>query len=322
MRNKIFFVGNANRKPEFRISTFATINDEDKVEFAKRAETNEARIHIAAIGENFNKIQSIIKNDKINIVQPLSIASNSEQISFPRVEGQRLETILMEALHNDNREKIVEILEEYKRMIDLFTTEFIPDTNNIFCNSSKLFDSDDELCLNIYDSHLNNIIVDDNQWTLIDYEFLFNFSIPKRLLIARALYIFCMTYNETLRFAIDQIDVVDLGAILYPKIFLEYASIKDLNDALLIEMDFQEYIIGSRPKYKELIEVNPPRKPELGVINELQKYVIHLENDIASLTEYIDTANTKIITMENSRLVRLGKVANRVKNKLPLKMKK
>lgn len=152
-------------------------------------------------------------------------------VRFEYVPGKSLEEILDECLEKKKYEEVVKRILDFASRIRkscdgsfFYTT---PDYENIFQN---IFFDKNVLAFSVtnLDMVFSNIIVRDDIWNIIDYEWVFHFPIPVDFIIYRAVYYY-MTASK--RKELQEIGIWKLLGIE-----------KDLKKYQLMEYRFQRYI--------------------------------------------------------------------------------
>lgn len=157
-----------DRDEAFAIRT--TILDKDNtITVEKRALRKESVAHVAAIAENYELFAKKHRDCEFEINKCFSTTSEALQEGYVRleyVEGVTLEEVLDDCVKNEEQEKFTEYFHKFCRFVKI-------------SNKKKPAN---------FDLIFQNIIVDENKWVAIDYEFSFDREIPASLVIARAIH--------------------------------------------------------------------------------------------------------------------------------------
>ncbi|KHG32923.1 hypothetical protein [Sulfurospirillum sp. MES] len=185
----IFAKYNSERLPQYQIVT-KLVQDENENKYAiKQALTKEAQKHIDQIFLNYELLAS---KYTINLVQP---RKTSNGILFEMAQGKSLENILLECIEKSDKESFEKYVNKFIDFVDSFVTK----RNVIFepCENFKSIfgewesnEPQDIIEIANIDMIFGNIFVDNAIFTLIDYEWVFNFPIPKSYVVWRSLAIF------------------------------------------------------------------------------------------------------------------------------------
>gem|GEM_PF-3886698 len=185
----IFAKYNSERLPQFQIVTKLVKDNNEKHYAIKQALTKEALKHIDQIFLNYELLTS---KYTINLVQP---QKTSDGILFEMAQGKSLENILLECIEKSDKESFEKYVNKFIDFVDSFVTKrnviFEPCENfkSIF-GEWKNNEPQDIIEIANIDMIFGNIFVDNAIFTLIDYEWVFNFPIPKSYVVWRSLAIF------------------------------------------------------------------------------------------------------------------------------------
>ena len=184
------------RKPEFQVATILKENSEDSIA-VKSPIREEAKEHIADLAKHYSSLSKSAKR-----IKPIEVKLENDDAIFPFVEGTSLDSLLVERLH-------VADWDGFKRVISDFSARLEEGgaINNDWANSEAFqevfgqVEGFPQICLspaNI-DTVFTNLFVIDNpneDWAAIDYEWTFNFAVPVRFILYRALDRFCFAHSS------------------------------------------------------------------------------------------------------------------------------
>lgn len=191
----IFAKYNRERLPKYQIVTKIVV-DEDGHKYAlKEALCDEAMEHIENIYTNYELLKS---SYDINLVKPRRLTNG---LIFEMANGKSLENILLKCYNkNDN--------EEFQKYIDMFLSfiDGMVSKRNVEFKPSKEFKSifgeweidkpQDIIKVANIDLIFGNIFLNEKyEFSLIDYEWVFDFEIPKSYIIWRSLNIFSVYHS-------------------------------------------------------------------------------------------------------------------------------
>ncbi|WP_060825347.1 rhamnan synthesis F family protein [Sulfurospirillum cavolei] len=226
----IFIKQNSNRLPQYQTMTTIVEDDSGRRYAIKEPLHEDAKKHIDNIFFNYK----LLKNQfNINLVKP---TKKSNQIQFEMAQGQLMEKLMSMALEERNPTLFESYIQKFVSYVDQFVTkrnvEFQP------CNQFKtvfgewtISEPQDLLeCANI-DMIFGNLFIFDNKFTLIDYEWVFEFSIPKSFIIWRAIFVFSIYHNIE-------------SFINNLKPFFKHHE-----DFLKLDHSFNAYVYGKKKKY-------------------------------------------------------------------------
>jgi hypothetical protein len=193
----IFAKINSERLPQFDIITKIIIDDTGEKIALKEPVTSDALPHIEAIYNNYTLL-----NDKykINLATP---TLKNNKIYFKMAKGESLEVLLLRAIETNDSKTITTLLNRYLALLDsmvsLRNTQFIPSIE-----FAKTFGDwnietpQDIIDIPNVDLLFSNIFIDGDNITLIDYEWVFNYPIPKNFIAWRAFNIFNHFHNQNI----------------------------------------------------------------------------------------------------------------------------
>ena len=247
----VFFLSNTDRKDDFLIET-RIWNKNGALVVEKRAVTEAAKKHLDHMINTHRVLSGVTDLSKLlNIVAPGK--SQNQSVNFNYIKGVSAERMLLEKVLLKDEKGSCAIIDKLFSMIDCLPSIKINPANNSRYNKvfGKSFNKTlDCTELGIIDLNLDNIIVgDDGVWHLYDYEWTFDFPVPKQLMRLRFLWYFIYRHREVLRYHAQRIDSVLVNKNLYFPHFLydRYKEIfKDFDDLRVAEAGFQQYVTGNK----------------------------------------------------------------------------
>ncbi len=258
MSDKILYTKyNRTRDPRFQISTTIVERDGER-RVIKRALTPEAVEHVVSMAAKATMLEGIYINTK-----PVGVTIVGNAAEFDFVKGQTAsDIVMMEATVEARIAKIKEILD--------YTLQVSPNTTGA----------------NI-DLILDNLILADGQWYMIDYEWAFDGEIPEGFVYFRAVYYFYHKLYEywSRHFTLNQ--------------FLEEFgySQETIDKFTALDDEFQQYSQGEGRKY---IYFNQYRQKQHSVRGLLNKSV-YIDDDLEQKEAEINTLYADYIGVINSR---------------------
>lgn len=184
--DKILFVKYSNdRANQFAICTEIFANGDKKL-LKKRATTESAREHI----KNIASYYAPLKRQFEGALNVAGCQKEYDEINFEMVEGNGLDKIIDSYFEKNEMDKVFQIISEFAQKIyglkdkDVFT--ITPSFEKVF---GMVHFEETQYALKITDIDMlfDNIIVKDNNWTVIDYEWSFQFPIPVKFVVYRTL---------------------------------------------------------------------------------------------------------------------------------------
>lgn len=326
-KQPVFTVSRLDRKPEFALITSIYKSGNGHLFVVKRPASGHFSSHFNAIFEAPDKLEPLSKGRlPIQIIKPSPMGN---AVMFPFIKGRSLERILLDKVLDDDQEAVHKIIGRYLHALDKLPSENRTPTDNeqfrqVFGDSfnSKFLC----VCPAVVDLNLDNLIEDTSgAWHLIDYEWTFDFYVPKDYMISRMLLIFfILRYQGLLRGHAARIKQVEVGEGFYMPEYIANAYdkwIKLFPETLASENAFQNYVLAKEerlPEFKYIPkEQRNPVGPPLHVIEEytnLQSLKPELERQVQLLT-------TELRDIHSSRAYKMAHKAARLKNSVRKKNK-
>lgn len=205
MEKVIYSKYSNQRNPEFAIRTdIVKLTDEKKV-VRKYPLTVKAEKHADNILDIYNRLENIFSG---SFFVPNKAEMKQKYIEFEFLEGKTLEEVLDECIVNSDYDSFYEWIKKYVDEIKK-TYEV-----NDFEKTQKFIDVFGDADLPVGEKGANNIdidlifsniIVHDNAWTVIDYEWTFDFCIPVNYVIWRAIREYIITSSARTAISIEKL---------------------------------------------------------------------------------------------------------------------
>ncbi len=279
------------RADEYRICTLIGRTPEGESTVYKTALSTKANAHIGRMSENYGKLYDqfencglvpvksvLIKGEEKGVVFAGVASKAKDSVRFEYVTGISLEDHLNELEANEEYPRMESIILEYCRKLNTCAdiTEF---------KRSMMFDEVfgkrefRKKYVGIspcdFDMIFSNIVLDKEQresgkWTLLDYEWMFNFSIPVQFIIYRALYYHFRNREDdgfSLYLSRKGMDVFSLCGI-------------DIGERMLfadMEHAFQVYIIGGSASLEVMQVLMPTTSIRIDSIVKIGSYLRNLD---------------------------------------------
>ena len=210
-------MSNDRAKP-WAIKTAIYENAFGEIRVEKTPDTKAANAHIESTYQAYQKLSKRYEGTKV-VMDPCE--KNQNTLIFKYCKGKTLEELLDECLENADVEKFKDYIDEYITWLN-YGRE---------CNVSNI------------DFTFPNIIVDDDKWQVIDYEWTFDRQMSVKEIAFRAFYNYMLSGN-------NRIACQDL-------LYKDTLSLTDeeIEEAIQDEKDFQKYITGQRAAMGDMREI-------------------------------------------------------------------
>lgn len=279
----IFSKFNRDRLEKFQIMTTFLKKDSKELIIRKQPLTKKSEEHLQKLYENYE----ILKN-RYNFAIYSEPTKENKMITFRYIEGDTFSYMLNKAVLKNDMKTFFKLLKKYVSILDNFVSlkkgffkpsrEFI----NIFGESKEIKDVDIITLCDI-DMIFSNIVFKEDRLHCFDYEWVFNFSIPKKYVLWRA---------------IEQDYVIWKGNIKQSKEeLLEEVGISRNMDIIFrgYEKKFVEYVY-----MKGAEKVINRKKFEKNKINLVQEYLLQ-KKMIESFSDRQNSLKQHIQSMETSK---------------------
>ena len=196
----LFAKFNTERLPEYDILTEIILNDNGSKSALKKPAAKAAEFHIKRIFRNYTLLR---EKYALSLVEPVLLGNS---VAFPLAEGKSLGVLLQNAVRNNDCASVKTMVDRYIAYVQSMTDESLRNTK--FSPSQEFIDifgkwtvksPQDLIVLPNIDLIFSNLFVNDDKFTLIDYEWVFDFPVPASFIIWRAFNIFAYFYDVDLR---------------------------------------------------------------------------------------------------------------------------
>lgn len=186
MEKIVYTKYSTERADKFKIVTSIVRDTNLKKRVEKRARHKEARSHIESLSHKYKNLKTYYKDSSMEVV-PCDICDS--KAVFPFVEGHDLESILDQCSADRDIRKFLADIENYRRIItehiDLVPFQVCEEFIQVFGQEYPETGVDAFTISNI-DLIFSNIIIADDTWKIIDYEWVFDFLVPVDFVVYRA----------------------------------------------------------------------------------------------------------------------------------------
>ena len=301
MKEIIYSKFSNDRNENYKIRT-DIYNDNGKKSVAKCGVTEGGKKHIENVFHMYTPLKEQTKNTIFDVNRSTLI---NGELSLEYIEGDNLEKILDALLEHEEFEKFKELVGTYVENIrKMASEEFEPSKEYYEIFGDEALDiAGKSMQLSNIDLIFPNVIVKEDKWTIIDFEWSFPISIPVDFILFRTLHYYALPNRFKL---LKDIDMYVLMGIDEEQ--------KEIFEKM--EANFQKYIIsGNKPLWKLYEQMGQPfyNMPEIAEnkkyeqirvvqVNEFNESVIckqvnyKKENDITEVHFKLD-GQTKILSV-------------------------
>jgi len=293
---------NQGRKAQYRIVT-SIIKENGLLYSRKEAELPEGEVFLESLISNYELL------GRAGLSFALAKPSKKEKsIYFEFADGQSLDSLLFKEIQNSDKDSVRKIFQLYKELMDKIPLkeDYLDDK---FMNYFGEVVRKKYECMQIgcIDLIMDNIFINNGKYQLIDYEWVFNFTLPMKFVYFRTILNSYNKYddynigkilpiNETLRlFEINDSDA---------KNFLKYEyNFQTKNSKKECMINYEEYL----EKYKKIGLSSFGDKYDL-ITEELDKVKRDnekKEGEINKLSFEVSARNNEITFMKNTKIWRL-----------------
>ena len=276
---------NSLRKPDFRIATEIRVRPSGEKYVAKRATEPAAKAHINTIENN-----RTLMEDYYTDIQLISVQRENDTLVFPFVKGVSLK----EKLENDyrDRESLIREAEEMLGRILSVKQEYRCDFEA--CGEFRKIFGDVEpgkvpaVCPANIDGLFSNFMETDGRLQCIDYEWVFNFSVPVGFIRYRALRYLHYELRESLFSGVSMED------------FLGWFGIKPEEQDTYgkMELDFQYHVHGEKLKYHYLSRYLKDSRSPAEKIEEMELLIQDKDRHIGNLDRLVHDKDDHIRNLD------------------------
>ena len=250
---KIIFTKYSNERARaFRIRTDICESEDGSRFVRKRACDPEGEAHVSRMGEWYKKLEAVYRDTPISMNR---ITESSDGAVFEYLEGQTLEEQLDLRLARGDADGAAEQLLRYVELVRSCGQSETFAVTDAFCavfGEPEL--PDGLLCAPVTDLDMivGNAFVTEQGWTMMDYEWSFDFPIPVNYVIFRILHFYI--YGSSARKALYPMN-------LYGRAGLERDEVRQYER---MEERFQQYVLGAHTPLRFLYPEMTPGVLELS----------------------------------------------------------
>ncbi|GAA6409243.1 hypothetical protein K040078D81_33600 [Blautia hominis] len=232
---KIYSKFTKERDRRFQIETAIYVTEDGKKAISKRALLPEGQEHIDNIYQNYQ----YFKEQGICLLTPCRMEHKA--VFFDFVTGDSYYTQILQALENKDQDRLQLVLEKYK---DIFETMYPAQTpfekTESFVSVFGNIDIPSEMSavkkLNI-DLTFDNLVENGENTIILDYEWIFDFPVPVKFSIYRALFAIALKHKAALNKLMTEDELFE-----YFNISIEERKIfAQMNDGFMFYVEGKDY---------------------------------------------------------------------------------
>lgn len=265
------------RLNEYRMAT-QICKSSDGLHVYKRAGDSSSKEHVNAIKDSESRLKKEYDN-KLLRPNSCTISENGLGVEFEFLKGITLEKYIDELEKTGDFSKIETILKEYVNRInnsmerEIFTPT--DDFVSIFGNQRLSKEYESSIITN-FDMIFSNLVVDKNgvlekPWDVLDYEWVFTFSVPIPFIIYRALF-YQFEQKENSAFVKY---LTENGTNIYSLFDISEEEREIFKE---LEHNFQRFIIGNVASLEVMQVLMPTEAISLKEVEKKESYLRDLSN--------------------------------------------
>ena len=299
-RETIFVKYSDERSPEFAVRTDVLTDHKGKRYVEKTALSPAGTSHLQHIEDCYRKLSERYRNSGLLV----NVCSRDDKgLSLAYVEGRSLADAFKHSIQQGRKEEAEDFLQKYIRYVMLGETD--PAERKEFVMTEQFREVFGDVTLPEHlqagcgldiDMIFPNLILDENGWNLLDYEWTFDFPIPYHYVIYRALFYESLEQDEK-EFVLDE--------------WLDRAGITaaEVSAYGQMELSFQQYsrrgIVPTRDMQK-LIGYPVISVPDMEhQIEDLKKEIHEISEKLYAKSVEAQQYQNQIAAMEQTKLWRI-----------------
>lgn len=244
--DKVIYVKfSKERKKEFQIST-TIVEDKGHKKVIKKSLGKDAKTHVMDIYKHYKELTCIFKMEKKIRICDCNLLDNGS-VSFPYLDGLSAEEWIGERIRLNKQREVYRFLEDYYEILKgLAVDKGFQQTKEFIDVFGKIGISEELEYCNIANIDLifSNIIINNSIWNVIDYEWVFYFSVPIHFIFYRAIMSslsISLLKEEKIKFIFNKFGISELEIEEYKK----------------MEENFQKYTKNENGQLSELYHKLP-----------------------------------------------------------------
>lgn len=208
-----------DRALEYAIKTEISRNDAGEIKVRKYPLSEEAKDHVRGMEAAYQELKKRYEGSKLRINQCELVETEGEVYAeFEFVNGTPLSELMDTCIESEDLEGFYQYFRQYVDLIGYNEDYPVADFDLIF----------------------SNILVDNDHWTLIDYEWTFGKPISTKSLAFRAIYCYLLEDDKRNRIRLDRI---------LEELQIQEPEAQELREE---EMDFQQFVTGKHASMAQM----------------------------------------------------------------------
>ncbi|MEG0784060.1 MAG: hypothetical protein RR389_01420, partial [Christensenella sp.] len=231
-----------NRRKEYQLQT-KIIEENGKKFVRKIAYSPDSKKHIARIAQNCERLKQAVSNG----AEDCGCSCTDDYIDFEFVEGKTLADCVYDAYNSGGFDAAAEKFDEYNHFLHTCYKEYKPYEYSVEAkNILGVTEVGERECMypaNI-DLVLGNIIVNDGVYTMVDYEWVYDFAVPVEFILYRALnlyyYLIDKEHTKDIDKMYERYGITDISVGLYK--IMENNFVNHVHDMRGMASVFGQYL--------------------------------------------------------------------------------
>ncbi len=254
---KVYAKFTKERSKAFRIETAIYQDQDGNREVVKTPLSPDSAAHVAKMYENSRYFA------ETGLLLPCTM--RGESVVFPFVTGKSFYQLLLEAVSSHNKASFFQVLEDYKGLLQRLYPERKPfekteEYERVFGPSDAVQGMESVCKLNI-DMTFDNLMLQNDAVQILDYEWIFDFPVPVKYAVYRAVYALCVKTGAQLTGFVEEEELYQFMDLSKE----ERTVFFRMNEA------FMRYVEDGEQSYAKMLQAY--RKPALSVIDKEESQI-------------------------------------------------
>ena len=230
----------AYRKPAYRLMTLIEKNS-DKLVVTKISKNEESLDHLASLVNKYNKLAAL--DLPFELIQPDQMDNKA---TFDYIPGLRLDKKVIDLAIEDKLDELHSVIDMVLSAIDSLSKKNVKNTDYTDLIGNTFTSDTTHIKIGYFDFNLDNFIEYKDSIYLIDYEWLFDFSLPISFVQSRFFYYLTQQLSQVYKTkASEACPVIGIGdhGFIHEKTYERYKKyLKHLPETYIAEQHLQNYV--------------------------------------------------------------------------------